>query len=215
MIFEKLQKYYGIGAILFSTISIVLNSYLPIFIFFSICFMLLLLSSSEKPFRFLANWITLSRFMTVFILGFSFYSKNSTLLFGLGGVIVFLDVIDGWVARRFNHKTSFGAVFDAEVDALFVLVCSIGFYMFYNLPIWILFMGFVRYIYDVFGFFLIKNKHKTSERRSIYAILAGIVFIGILISFILEEYRITVLAISNIVLLYSFSRSFYFDYLKV
>lgn len=215
MIFEKLQKYYGLGTVLLSIISIVLYSYLPVFIFFSICFMLFLINSSEKPFRFFANWITLSRFMTVFILGFSFYSKNSTLLFCLGGVIVFLDVIDGWVARRFNHKTSFGAVFDAEVDALFVLVCSIGFYMFYNLPIWILFMGFVRYIYDVFRFFLIINKHKTSEGRSIYAILAGIVFIGILISFILEEYRVTVLAISNLVLMYSFSRSFYFDYLKV
>jgi phosphatidylglycerophosphate synthase len=63
-------------------------------------------------------------------------------------VLVFaLDGLDGWLARRSGTVSAFGARFDMESDALFVLVCALGLHARGRLGAYVLVPGFLRYLY--------------------------------------------------------------------
>ncbi|MCO6390980.1 CDP-alcohol phosphatidyltransferase family protein [Aliihoeflea aestuarii] len=61
------------------------------------------------------------------------------------GLALALDGIDGWLARRSGLASTFGARFDLEVDALFVLILSVCAYMHGKAGIWVLLIGLMRY----------------------------------------------------------------------
>jgi|SRR5699024_9534061 len=69
----------------------------------------------------MANWITFARFLLLFVLlgivysgvpGLQLINAPLTLL------IIVLDGVDGWVARRFNEESLFGATFDIAIDRI-------------------------------------------------------------------------------------------------
>jgi len=94
-----------------------------------------------------ANFITFIRLILLFVLVLSIYwadpswqRANMPLLF----FIMVLDALDGWVARKFNESSLFGAVFDIAVDrivetVLWVVLAHIGL-----VPIWAAIVFIVR-----------------------------------------------------------------------
>src|SRR5579863_8436154 len=58
-----------------------------------------------------------------------------------------LDWVDGWAARRFNQTSVFGARFDMEVDALFILALSFMVYGIGRAGLWVLLAGLMRYLF--------------------------------------------------------------------
>jgi len=66
----------------------------------------------------------------------------------LAAIALVLDGIDGWVARR-TGTTTFGARFDAEVDAFLILVLSS--YVARSAGVWVLAIGLARYAFLVAG----------------------------------------------------------------
>jgi phosphatidylglycerophosphate synthase len=62
-------------------------------------------------------------------------------------LVFMLDGVDGWLARRKRTTSAFGARFDMESDALFVLVCALGLYARGRLGAYVLVPGFLRYLY--------------------------------------------------------------------
>ena len=73
------------------------------------------------------------------------------LLVGAGAVALALDGFDGWTARRSGFASRFGARFDTESDALFVLVLSALVYRTGQAGAWVLTVGAMRYIFVVAG----------------------------------------------------------------
>ena len=63
--------------------------------------------------------------------------------------------------------------------------------------------------------FLKKKENKQIEGRSIYAILAGIVFILIALSFLLGMYQFHALVLANIILAYSYIIQLCYDYIII
>jgi phosphatidylglycerophosphate synthase len=63
-----------------------------------------------------------------------------------------LDAVDGWVARRTNSASEFGAQFDMEVDAFLLFVLSA--YVSQTLGIWVLAIGLMRYAFVAAGYLL-------------------------------------------------------------
>jgi phosphatidylglycerophosphate synthase len=61
--------------------------------------------------------------------------------------VLALDSLDGWLARRANATTAFGAHFDMETDALFVLVLELELWMRGQLGAWIVTTGLLRYLF--------------------------------------------------------------------
>ncbi|MDH5409983.1 MAG: CDP-alcohol phosphatidyltransferase family protein [Alphaproteobacteria bacterium] len=95
----------------------------------------------------MANFITFIRLILLFVLVLSIYwadpswqRANLPLLI----FIMLLDALDGWVARKFNESSLFGAVFDIAADrivetVLWVVLAHIGL-----VPIWAAIVFIVR-----------------------------------------------------------------------
>ena len=66
-------------------------------------------------------------------------------LVALAATALALDGFDGWLARRYREATRFGARFDMEVDALFLLVLTLLVAAVGKAGAWILLAGLWRY----------------------------------------------------------------------
>jgi phosphatidylglycerophosphate synthase len=96
----------------------------------------------------------------------------------IGGGLCFLaaDGLDGWLARRDGRASPFGAYFDKEADALFVLVLCALAVQEGHLPLWGLTAGLLRYTFVVTVFWLDppeKTEARTSWARYVYAATVG------------------------------------------
>jgi phosphatidylglycerophosphate synthase len=66
-------------------------------------------------------------------------------------LMLLLDGVDGWLARRHNSASAFGARFDMETDSLFVLVLALLVWQFDKAPGWVILAGLWRYAFVVAG----------------------------------------------------------------
>ena len=65
-----------------------------------------------------------------------------------------LDGVDGWLARRSRMASAFGARFDVETDALFVMAMSILVWQHGKAGAWVLLGGMMRYVFVMAGWWL-------------------------------------------------------------
>ena len=57
------------------------------------------------------------------------------------------DMLDGWVARKTNTASAFGAKFDTIADIIFVAVCLIKLLPVMEIPVWLyVWMGIIAFI---------------------------------------------------------------------
>ena len=73
---------------------------------------------------------------------------------GLTAVMGALDGLDGWLARRTRTASAFGARFDMETDALFILVLSVLVWQHEKAGAWVLLCGLMRYGFVAAGWLL-------------------------------------------------------------
>ncbi|HCW88604.1 MAG TPA: CDP-alcohol phosphatidyltransferase [Marinobacter sp.] len=62
-----------------------------------------------------------------------------------------LDGVDGWVARATGTRTAFGARFDMELDALFILGLCVAVLALDKAGAWVLAVGLMRYLFVAAG----------------------------------------------------------------
>lgn len=97
--------------------------------------------------RTMANLITLLRFLLLFLLIVFAYTQNAKLQLincPLVAIIFLLDAVDGYVARKRNETTLFGAIFDIAIDrvvenVLWVVLVDLGI-----VPVWVAIVFLVR-----------------------------------------------------------------------
>lgn len=65
-----------------------------------------------------------------------------------------LDGVDGWLARRTRMASAFGARFDMETDAFFILVLSVLVWQHGKAGAWVLLCGLMRYGFVTAGWLL-------------------------------------------------------------
>lgn len=70
---------------------------------------------------------------------------------GTGAVIMALDGLDGWIARRTATRTDFGGRFDMETDAFLMLVLSTLVWAEGRAGVWVLLIGGMRYLFFAAG----------------------------------------------------------------
>lgn len=95
------------------------------------------------------------------------------LLASAGSVALLLDALDGWLARRGGGASEFGARFDMEVDALFMLVLALLLVEAGKLGPWILLAGAARYLFLAAGWLwppLCRSLPASRRRQAICAI---------------------------------------------
>lgn len=73
------------------------------------------------------------------------------LLAALALVALILDGVDGWLARRNGLQSPFGARFDMEVDAFFILILAALVWQFDKAGVWVILSGVLRYGFVALG----------------------------------------------------------------
>jgi phosphatidylglycerophosphate synthase len=122
---------------------------------------------------------------------------------------VALDVVDGYVARRNRQATDFGAAFDREVDAVFVLVAYLYFFLVHGAAAWILLPGVLPYVYRLFVWKFCAA-FSTERRLRVAARLAGMNYVLLLVAVAASaEMQYYVLIASTFVVAFSFLVSFW------
>jgi phosphatidylglycerophosphate synthase len=69
----------------------------------------------------------------------------------LSVIALLLDGVDGWTARATGTRTEFGARFDMELDALFILGLCVAILALERAGVWVLALGLMRYGFVLAG----------------------------------------------------------------
>ena len=88
----------------------------------------------------MANLITIGRLVMLFIVIGLIYGGNVTVItlcMPAIGVVIALDGLDGWVARRRNSTSQFGAVFDIAGDRVVENCLWVVFAHLHLVPVWV------------------------------------------------------------------------------
>lgn len=105
-----------------------------------------------------ANRVTLLRAVLIAVVAGvvvypDFIQRHAEGIAALSLLALALDGIDGWVARRTGSSSAFGARFDMELDAFFIVVLCVALIALDKVGAWILVIGLARYVFLVAGFY--------------------------------------------------------------
>lgn len=120
---------------------------------------------------------------------------------------VAIDAVDGYVARRLGEATPFGAVFDREVDALFVLVAYLYLCLVRDLGVWVLLPGLLPYLYRLLVM-AVSARISVHNKERFAAPLAAVNFLLLLAAVSVPAHAELIVGVSIAVVLMSFSVSF-------
>ncbi|MDW3647428.1 MAG: CDP-alcohol phosphatidyltransferase family protein [Bacteroidia bacterium] len=164
-----------------------------------------------SPFGGYANWVTFFRLLLVSFGGYSYQVWPDPYLFAIFTLAVLLDVLDGYLARRFEQSSDFGLYLDMESDAFFVALIASLLYAKGLLEAWLLFPAYLRYLYMIF-LKVLPGEPKKEPKRSYASIIAGCFFVALLLPFILPfELYSWPLRICGALIVISFGISFWYQ----
>jgi phosphatidylglycerophosphate synthase len=96
-----------------------------------------------------ANSVTALRAVLVWALAAYLHAAPAPALAAIVLAVFALDGLDGYIARRHGTASKFGALFDMETDAYFVLAVELVLVERGDFGAWILVTGVLRYLYVV------------------------------------------------------------------
>ncbi|MFZ0390656.1 MAG: CDP-alcohol phosphatidyltransferase family protein [Calditrichia bacterium] len=161
-----------------------------------------------------ANLLTLTRLLSIFLLMFYFDSLNNATLAAAGFLILLSDGLDGRLARRYRRTSLFGEYFDKETDAFFMYVLCLMIIERNLMGAWVVLLGAMRYLFALFIFFYHTEVRK--ERRSRFGRYVFVVVILALLSAFLPIPAVyaPLIILAAIILFYSFGRDIVWILLK-
>jgi phosphatidylglycerophosphate synthase len=219
MTLAKWDTYHSYGMAFMTLVYFLLPSVLLFTVFSLLSFTALWITHWKdinhlKPPGGYPNYVTLFRFTALLVVtSFASGISNNTLAILLL-ILVLLDGVDGYLARRLKQRTEFGGLFDMETDALFV--CSVSCILFEKniLPGWILVPAFIKFYYTVFTH--LTGLSRMPEQRSLFgASVAVIMFLALILSLVIPGNFARIVAFSGSALiclsfLYSLGRAVIF-----
>ena len=156
----------------------------------------------------IGNWLTGVRLILILMVIILMHEFSPFLIFALFATNVLLDVADGFAARKMGQASYFGAVFDQEVDAVFVICAGLFFYFVSGFALWVLIPGILRCVFRI-TVWMCKAAEFEEKRRPLLASLAGLNFLLLTVAVILPPgAQFGILVLSTGLFIVSFSVSF-------
>ena len=118
-----------------------------------------------------------------------------------------LDGVDGWLARRTQRTSAFGARFDMEVDALLILALSILVWRHEKAGAWVLVSGVLRYAFIAAGWLLpwMQRPLMPTQRARAICVIQIVALLLAMLPAVLPPASTMVAAIGVVALVYSFA----------
>lgn len=133
------------------------------------------------------NTLTAVRFLLIPVYLYIYFSSMNNsfiyamLVFFIAGIT---DVLDGFIARRFNMVTKWGTLLDPLADKLMLLTVLFSLSYINTIPHWVFFIVFIKETLMIIGGFTLFKKHETVIAAKYYGKAATVLFyiaIGMLI----------------------------------
>lgn len=123
-------------------------------------------------------------------------------------LLLSLDGIDGYLARRTRLVSDFGARFDMEIDALLILMISVFLWQSGEIGLWIISLGLMRYAFVLASLWSrpLREELFPSFRRKLVCVIQLVVLCAILSPLTSPPLSSLVGVIALICLTYSFAR---------
>jgi phosphatidylglycerophosphate synthase len=158
-----------------------------------------------------ANTLTVLRLLAICALAIAPSAWPAPVACAVGLAVLLADGLDGWIARRRETASVFGEFFDKETDALFLLLLCVLHAFAGTLPVWVVGVGVLRYVF-VLALFIpshIGREHRSTIARYVYC-SAVLAFLASFLPYP-AVYR-PLVALASAALLWSFARSFWWIY---
>ncbi len=125
----------------------------------------------------------------------------------VAGIALALDGIDGWLARRTGTASAFGARFDMETDAFFILVLSCLVWQLDKVGPWVLAIGAMRYLFVGAAAVMpcLAEPLFPSKRRQAICVVQVMALVICLLPAVGSRPATAVAAVALLALIYSFS----------
>ncbi|MDX1476593.1 MAG: CDP-alcohol phosphatidyltransferase family protein [Saprospiraceae bacterium] len=161
-----------------------------------------------KPWGGLANWVTMFRLIALLLVVWQAARLDAVIFVAACVLIIAGDGIDGYLARKYHQETPFGAALDLEVDALFAALIALLAWQWYNVGIWVLVAGLLRYGFVILLLVLGWNQRPKVHLREGKTI-AVLFFLALLTPFLLPlAVSWWILLVASLAIIYSFVREF-------
>jgi phosphatidylglycerophosphate synthase len=164
--------------------------------------------SHLKPAGGYGNLVTLIRYLLVICITATSAGRPLRTTGLLFIIPVALDGLDGFLARRMDQVSKFGALFDPETDSLFVAMAGIIVYRGHLAGVWLLPAAYMRYIYILLLTLL--RLHGIPEKRTRFGpAVAVIMFLSLIAQLVFPSLTSRIfLMVASVMVVISFGYSF-------
>ncbi len=140
----------------------------------------------------LPNILTIIRFIIVPFMAYFLINENFTIAILLYVLASATDVLDGFIARKFNQITDLGKFLDPLADKLLQFSALVGLWIVNLIPLWIVIIFFIKEISMGLGAIKLLKKHVIIQSKW-FGKLSTIFFFLAIIASMLSS-KITILA---------------------
>jgi len=165
----------------------------------------------------LPNIITIFRLLLVPVYLLVYYSSLENRI-SIAGAIFFLagvsDVLDGYIARKYNKSSKLGTVLDPFADKLMAFAVLISFYSDGLIPLWILLPIFIKEIVMILGGtkLLVKNENKVIPSNIYGKAATFLLYLSIFLIIIKSPHYVV---ITSLIMTLVLNMLAFYNYLKI
>ena len=169
-------------------------------------------AETASPARFgAANAVTMGRGVLICLVAGAIGQNWSPIaawtLVAVSTLALVMDGLDGWMARRDGSESAFGALFDQETDAAFILILAILLVDQGKAGVWIVLAGALRYLFVAAGLAVprLRGELAPSLRRKTICVVQVIALVVCLAPVVPPAASLWIAAGSLALLIYSFA----------
>ncbi|HEX3029343.1 MAG TPA: CDP-diacylglycerol--glycerol-3-phosphate 3-phosphatidyltransferase [Clostridia bacterium] len=144
------------------------------------------------------NILTILRFLLVPVFGYYMYDEKYLIAIVLFLVAGLTDVLDGYIARRFNMITAWGKLADPAADKLMQITALIMLTYKRFLPIEVIIIVLAKELFMIIGSVKLLRKDKVVVSANWYGKLATVIFYAAIIMTIIVNMERLEIAYRNI-----------------
>lgn len=156
------------------------------------------------------NYLSLARLILAPIIGHFLYWGNKPLALVLIVIAYSLDVLDGYIARKFHQESEFGKIIDPIADKLMYAIIAFSLLLNGLLPVWFFVLYILRDLIILLGSFVFAKRIKEIPKSNFWGKISAFSVAVSLLGIILELRYFDPYALVISLLLSYFSTFIYF-----
>jgi len=143
------------------------------------------------------NILTITRFLFIPFILYAIITGEYILAFILLTISGITDILDGWIARKFQLITNFGKLIDPLADKATQVSILCALCIMHIVPFWILAIVFLKEVVMIAGASFLYGKELVVSSRWWGKLATVLFYLAIVCSFLLKQFEPNILAMNE------------------